>query len=59
MSDLRRMPAVSTSRYCASSRVDHHVDGVARGARDVGDDRALDARQLVEQRGLAGVRAGR
>lgn len=36
---------------------DHRVDGVTRGACDVAHDGAVVADHLVEQRGLAGVRA--
>ena len=37
--------------------LDHRVDGVARGARDVAHDGAIVADHLVEERGLAGVGA--
>ena len=51
----RRMPAVSTKQTGPSGRLDHGVDGVAGGAGQVVDDRALVADQPVEQRRLADV----
>ncbi len=55
----RRIPAVSTRRKRWSPRVEGRVDGVARRAGDLRDDRARLAQERVEERGLADVGAAR
>ena len=47
---------MSTSRNVRSFALEHRVDRVARRARDLGDDRALLADELVVERRLADVR---
>ena len=51
------MPAVSISISLRPSTHQRHVDRVAGGAGDLGDDHALLAEEAVDQRGLADVRA--
>ena len=51
------MPAVSTNRHVLAAELDELVDRVAGGARDRVDHRALLAGELVQQAGLADVRA--
>ena len=54
-SRARRMPAVSTKHVSLVPAHEQAVHGVARGARDRRDDRALRAEQPVQQRRLAHV----
>ena len=54
---LRRVPEARRVRQAhrPAQEVDVGLDRIARGARDLGDQRPLGAEQRVEERGLAGV----